>query len=103
MYSAVESARASIRMCADFASVDDQVMRQSHNVANLPWVHSGTVMPHSASRMWTSRGFQRRGKQAAVRGLREGAKTAARFRTGTAGWRDHLRFREVVRRWWSRR
>ncbi|MFE0021776.1 RtcB family protein [Amycolatopsis sp. NPDC059021] len=45
MYTAVEGARVPIRMWADPASVEDQAMRQLHNVANLPWVHGVAVMP----------------------------------------------------------
>lgn len=78
-------------------------MRQSQNVANLARAHGVTVMPDSASRTWTTRGFQRTGKQTAVRGLGEDGKAAARFQAATARRRGHLRFRQVVRRWWSRR
>src|SRR3954452_24479801 len=45
MYTAVEGSRVPIRMWADPASVEDQAMRQLHNVANLPWVHGVAVMP----------------------------------------------------------
>jgi hypothetical protein len=45
MYTAVDGARVPIRMWADPASVEDQAMRQLHNVANLPWVHGVAVMP----------------------------------------------------------
>src|SRR3954447_19955259 len=45
MYTAVEGARVPIRMWADPTSVEDQAMRQLHNVANLPWVHGVAVMP----------------------------------------------------------
>lgn len=45
MYTAVEGARVPIRMWADPASVEEQAMRQLHNVANLPWVHGVAVMP----------------------------------------------------------
>jgi tRNA-splicing ligase RtcB len=45
MHTAVEGARVPIRMWADPASVEDQAMRQLHNVANLPWVHGVAVMP----------------------------------------------------------
>ncbi|AXB45741.1 RtcB family protein [Amycolatopsis albispora] len=45
MYTAVEGARVPIRMWADPHSVEEQAMRQLHNVANLPWVHGVAVMP----------------------------------------------------------
>src|SRR5258708_31869021 len=45
MYTAVDGARVPIRMWADPASVEDQAMRQLHNVANLPWVQGLAVMP----------------------------------------------------------
>jgi len=45
MYTAVDGARVPIRMWADPTSVEDQAMRQLHNVANLPWVHGVAVMP----------------------------------------------------------
>jgi tRNA-splicing ligase RtcB len=45
MYTAVEGARVPIRMWADPHSVEEQAMRQLHNVANLPWVHGLAVMP----------------------------------------------------------
>ncbi|MEU3269979.1 RtcB family protein [Saccharomonospora sp. NPDC006951] len=45
MHTAVEGARVPIRMWADPASVEDEAMRQLHNVANLPWVHGLAVMP----------------------------------------------------------
>lgn len=43
MYTAVEGARVPIRMWADPTSVEDQAMRQLHNVANLPWVPDCTI------------------------------------------------------------
>ncbi|GAB2742886.1 RtcB family protein [Amycolatopsis magusensis] len=45
MYTAVDGARVPIRMWADPRSVEEQAMRQLHNVANLPWVHGVAVMP----------------------------------------------------------
>jgi tRNA-splicing ligase RtcB len=45
MYTAVEGARVPIRMWADPQSVEEQAMRQLHNVANLPWIHGLAVMP----------------------------------------------------------
>ncbi|WIX81216.1 RtcB family protein [Amycolatopsis carbonis] len=45
MYTAVDGARVPIRMWADPTSVEEQAMRQLHNVANLPWVHGVAVMP----------------------------------------------------------
>ncbi|MCU1683646.1 MAG: RNA-splicing ligase RtcB [Amycolatopsis sp.] len=45
MYTAVEGSRVPIRMWADPHSVEEQAMRQLHNVANLPWVHGVAVMP----------------------------------------------------------
>ena len=44
-FTTVAGDRAPIRMWADPASVEDQAMRQLHNVANLPWVHGVAVMP----------------------------------------------------------
>src|SRR5256885_15297689 len=41
----VTGGRVDIRMWADPAQVEDQAMRQLHNVANLPWVHGVAVMP----------------------------------------------------------
>jgi tRNA-splicing ligase RtcB len=45
MYTAVAGSRVPIRMWADPDSVEEQAMRQLHNVANLPWVHGVAVMP----------------------------------------------------------
>lgn len=45
MHTAVAGARVPIRMWADPHSVEEQAMRQLHNVANLPWVHGVAVMP----------------------------------------------------------
>ncbi|PRX43448.1 tRNA-splicing ligase RtcB [Prauserella shujinwangii] len=45
MRTAVDGARVPIRMWTDPRSVEEQAMRQLHNVANLPWVHGLAVMP----------------------------------------------------------
>ncbi|OZM73353.1 RNA-splicing ligase RtcB [Amycolatopsis antarctica] len=45
MFTPVTGARVPIRMWADPATVEEQALRQLHNVANLSWVHGLAVMP----------------------------------------------------------
>ena len=45
MHTTIEGDRVDIRLWTDPATIEEQALRQLHNVTTLPWVHGVAVMP----------------------------------------------------------